>query len=71
MRVMLNVPYKENHLAKKLGCRFDRSTKRWFVEDRENLEPFMQWVPDYLKKPCNTGSKNKQLRPTKKIDGNT
>ena len=46
MRVMLNVPYKENHLAKKLGCRFDRSTKRWFVEDRENLEPFMQWVPD-------------------------
>ena len=54
MRVWLNVPYKEREDAKKHGARWDVARKRWYVENKENLEPFLRWIDERLKRPVKT-----------------
>jgi hypothetical protein len=51
MRTNLNVPFSENHKVKRLGAKWDLARKTWYVEDVVNLEPFLPWIADYLKKP--------------------
>lgn len=51
MKVMLNVPFADRDEAKRLGCRFASAAKRWFIEDPDDMQPFMRWMPDHLKAP--------------------
>lgn len=45
MRVNLRVPYEERHEAKRLGAWWDPARKTWFIVNREDLTPFMRWLP--------------------------
>jgi len=51
MIIHLNVPYSEKDEAKALGARWNPSRKTWFIEDREDLTPFMKWIPAPLLRP--------------------
>lgn len=51
MRVDLKVPYSEKDRAKKLGARWDSAKRVWYVENKENLAPFLGWMPEHLRKP--------------------
>ncbi len=53
MRIWLNVPFGEKDLAKKLGCKFSGAERRWFIDNPENIEIFMAWIPESLKVPHN------------------
>ena len=46
MRTNLKVPYDEKDDAKKLGARWDAARKTWYVENVENIEQFMRWMPN-------------------------
>lgn len=51
MRIDLACPYDEKDWAKRLGARWDPTRKVWYVENREDLSPFMRWIkPARLKR---------------------
>lgn len=58
MRVNLKCPFAEKDIAKALGARWDVARKTWFVENPEDLTPFLRWMPDVKAKP----SKKKPVR---------
>ena len=45
MRFNLKVPYAEKDQAKQLGARWDAARKVWYVDGRDDLEPFSRWSP--------------------------
>jgi Domain of unknown function (DUF5710) len=45
MRVDLNVPYAEKDEVKKLGARWDRDGRVWYVPDGVDPKPFARWLP--------------------------
>lgn len=51
MRTNLCVPYSEKDQARKLGARWDAARRCWYVEDAENLAPFLRWLPQHLTRP--------------------
>lgn len=51
LRVDLKVKYNERHEAKKLGARWDAARQLWYVQDMDNLAPFLRWIPKHLKQP--------------------
>lgn len=51
MRIDLTVPFEEKDQAKKLGARWDAARKVWYIENKEDLELFMRWIPQRLTKP--------------------
>lgn len=51
MRIWLNVPFSEKDNAKRLGCRFSGAEKRWYIDNPENVELYMRWIPEHLKAP--------------------
>lgn len=51
MRTNLNVKFKDKQTVKDLGARWDAARKIWYIENVENVEPFLPWIPDHLKKP--------------------
>lgn len=51
MKTYLNVPYSEHDEARRLGANWDIGRKKWFVENQGNLQPFLKWMEDHLKKP--------------------
>ncbi len=63
MRTYLDVPFAERETAKQLGARWDPERKKWFVQDRANLWPFLGWVPAHLLK--HTGLPGKRRRPNR------
>jgi hypothetical protein len=71
MRVNLKVPYAEKDKAKRLGAKWDMARKVWFVEDLDNLSPFLRWMPEHLKRPVKTESKAvKKSQEVKALDKN-
>jgi hypothetical protein len=52
MKTYLEVPYEERLEAKKLRARWDAARKKWYVENIENLEPFLRWMPKHLVRPA-------------------
>jgi len=48
MRVNLSVPYRDKDRARRLGARWDSARRVWYVENRENLAPFLRWMPRHL-----------------------
>lgn len=51
MRINLKVPYQEKDKAKKLGAKWDGVEKTWYIVNKEDLEPFLDWIPAKLKIP--------------------
>lgn len=51
MRVNLKVPFAEKDKARALGARWDVARKTWYIEDVEDLEPFLPWMAEHLKRP--------------------
>lgn len=51
MKTYLNVPYSKREKAKQLGARWDLARRKWYVEDRSDLRPFLKWIPNYLTRP--------------------
>lgn len=44
MRINLNCPFSEKDEAKALGARWDAARKVWYIENVEDLTPFMRWI---------------------------
>lgn len=51
MKTFLNVPYSEKEEAKRLGAKWDIARKKWFVENVNNLTPFLKWMDEHLTQP--------------------
>ena len=51
MRIYLTVPFAEKDRAKKAGAKWSPGYKKWYIENLENINPFMRWIDDRLKKP--------------------
>lgn len=51
MRVNLKVPYEEKLEVKKLGARWDPGRRTWYIENVENVAPFLRWIPAHLTRP--------------------
>lgn len=44
MRINLDCPFSEKDHAKALGARWDVAKKMWYIENVEDLTPFMRWI---------------------------
>lgn len=44
MRINLDCPFNEKDEAKALGAWWDPARKCWFIENMEDLTPFMRWI---------------------------
>lgn len=55
MRINLNCPFSEKDEAKAHGARWDAARKVWYIENAEDLTPFMRWIG----KPADKQSKHK------------
>jgi len=51
LRIDLKVPFDKKDEAKKLGARWDGIKKVWYVENKEDLTPFVNWIDERLMKP--------------------
>jgi hypothetical protein len=51
MKTNLIVDAKDETLVQSMGAKRDKNTGRWYVEDVENLEQFLPWIPQHLKEP--------------------
>ena len=51
MRTNLFVPFEEKDEAKRLGARWDLALKVWFVENVDDLTPFLKWIDKRSKQP--------------------
>lgn len=52
MRVDLKAKYEDRFKLKALGARWDDARRTWYVENVENLVPFLPWIKASLKRPC-------------------
>lgn len=52
MRTYLHVPFDEKDLAKSAGAKWDGIEQRWYVDAREDLTPFLRWMPAQLLAPA-------------------
>jgi antirestriction protein ArdC/phage/plasmid primase-like uncharacterized protein len=50
-RHYLNVPFNEKNDAKRLGAKWDRRAKSWYVYDDADLKPFARWNEPAIAKP--------------------
>ena len=41
----LSASFKEKEAVKALGARFDFTSKKWFVPEGMDLQPFAPWLP--------------------------
>jgi|LakMenEpi03Aug12_release.lakeMendotaPanAssembly.Ray.scaffolds.fasta_scaffold4319102_1 hypothetical protein len=62
MRINLEVPYEEKDKARRLGASWDPARKTWYIQNKENLKPFMKWIPERLKRPVQP-SKREEADP--------
>jgi len=51
MRINLQVPYEDKEEAKRLGAIWDVARKTWYIQNKEDLRPFLKWIPKRLTKP--------------------
>lgn len=65
MRINLNCPFSEKDQAKALGARWDATRKTWYIQDIEDLTPFMRWVSP-LESPTPAPSLSKRVFPARK-----
>jgi hypothetical protein len=46
VRINLITPFTEKDAAKALGARWDANRKNWYIENVEDLTPFLRWIPE-------------------------
>ena len=46
MRVNLKVPFAEKDSAKALGAKWDAAKKVWYIVDKADLSPYLQWIDE-------------------------
>jgi hypothetical protein len=51
MRINLEVPYSDKDLARRRGAYWDNARRIWYVENREDLSPFLRWMPSHMTRP--------------------
>ena len=49
MRTNLEVKFSDKDTVRKLGGKWDSARKTWYIEDVENIEKFLKWIPKHLK----------------------
>lgn len=70
MRTYLTVPYDDRHIVKLMGAKWDIAKKRWYIQDVENIERFMIYMPQYAKEfNAWKGNKNNKGKPSNKSSG--
>jgi len=57
MRTFLNVPFADKDKVKSLGAKWSPGHKSWYIEDLEDVEPFMPWMPKHLTEPISPKKK--------------
>ena len=57
MRIDLQVPYAEKDIAKSMGARWDMGRCIWYLENPDDLIPFIRWMPG-VKHPSQWGKKD-------------
>lgn len=50
MRIDLQCPYEDKHLAKGLGAKWDPVKKVWYITNPVSLTPFARWVREDVHK---------------------
>ena len=50
MKTKLTIPQHEVNLAISLGATFDKNDKQWYIEDADDLVPFLRWMSFGLRK---------------------
>ncbi|MEP6964293.1 MAG: DUF5710 domain-containing protein [Polaromonas sp.] len=72
MRVNLKVPFAEKDAVKALGARWDASRKIWYVQNVEDLKPYMRWMPQAdgfaEESPSETGGRTRKMAKVEKPD---
>ena len=53
MRTRLNIPDHEIPSAKSLGAQFDKTKNEWFVENQDDLVPYLRWMDKRITGPYN------------------
>jgi hypothetical protein len=51
MKTFLRVPICEKELARRRGARWDAGRHAWYVENVEDMRPFLRWIDPRLTKP--------------------
>lgn len=70
MRVNLKVPFAEKDSAKALGAKWDAAKKLWYIVDKVDLSPFLQWIDEKAAKPAATPAPaTKAAKPLPKLAG--
>lgn len=59
MRVDLDVPFADRAKAKQLGAKWDMEKQVWYVQNKDNLWPFLKWMKAAHKKPVASPKKGK------------
>ena len=52
MRTKLHIPEAAIPYAQSLGAQYDRSKGEWYVENADDLVPFLCWMDKRLLQPC-------------------
>jgi len=52
MRTRLNIPDAETNYAKSLGAQYDTKKQEWYIENSDDLVPFIRWIDARLTRPC-------------------
>lgn len=45
MRINLATSFADKDVVKALGARWDIARRVWYIENPENLKPFLRWIP--------------------------
>ena len=48
-RIILNCPFSEKEECKKLGGRWDKNIRKWYVPAGKDETPFQKWIPGFHK----------------------
>lgn len=69
MRINLVTPFAEKDAVKALGARWDGTRKVWYIQDVEDLSPFLKWIPDMntAKGPNTLGITSTPKAPAKQV----
>lgn len=50
MRINLTTKFAEKEAVKALGARWDPIRRNWYIENVDDLTPFMKWLPGIVEK---------------------
>lgn len=59
MRVNLFMPFEERDQARRLGARWDAARKTWYVENPNDMQPFLRWCSEWHQAPHQSCADNR------------